>query len=159
MLTFLEATTTQDFTAGRELFLEYQDFLPIDLCFQGFAEELANLHTIYGPPRGLLLLGRDSKGLVQGCGGFRDLGNEVAEIKRMFLREAFRGRGLGRVLLQQLLDAAKRIGYLKVKLDTLARLTSAVRLYREIGFEEAQPYNENPEDDVLYFSKKLESNG
>ena len=87
----------------------------------------------------------------------RDLGNDVAEIKRMFLREAARGQGLGRVLLQQLLNAAEQFGYREVKLDTLARLTNAVQLYRSFGFEEIRPYNENPEEDVLYFSKKLDS--
>lgn len=157
MLTFSPATTPEEFAVARELFLEYQDFLPIDLCFQGFAEELANLPTIYGPPRGSLLLGRDSEGAIEGCGALRDLGGAVAEIKRMFLREAARGHGLGRVLLQRLLDSAKQIGYREVKLDTLARLTNAVRLYRSFGFEEIRPYNENPEEDVLYFSKKLDS--
>lgn len=138
----------------RELFREYQEGLGVDLCFQGFEEELAGLPGKYSAPNGELYV-LYLNGSPVGCGALRPIGPGVAEIKRMYLRPAARGSGEGRRLLQTLIDDARRRGYSLLKLDTLARLSPAVALYRSEGFRETAPYNVNPEDDILYFEMDL----
>ncbi len=138
----------------RDLFLEYQTELGIDLCFQGFKDELASLPGVYAPPKGALMLVSEGE-LPLGCGALRDLGDSVAELKRIYVRPSYRGKGLGRSITYALLEEAKRLDYLEVKLDTLRRLESAVSLYRSLGFFEVAPYNFNPEPDIVYMQRSL----
>ncbi|MFN4102814.1 MAG: GNAT family N-acetyltransferase [Tepidimonas sp.] len=131
----------------RTLFLEYQDDIGIDLCFQGFADELAGLPGAYAPPLGALVLATVD-GEVAGCCALRPLldsdhGN-ACEMKRLFVRRAFRGFGLGRQLVEQILLLAQQAGYDCVLLDTLRDMEAARTLYHEIGFEEIPPYYHNP---------------
>ena len=131
----------------RALFEEYAQSLNIDLCFQDFAAELHNLPGDYAAPRGGLLLARVD-GAVAGCCALRPLDMadypNAAEMKRLYVRKAFRGFGLGRQLTESILDVARQAGYACVLLDTLDEMESARALYADLGFEEIPPYYHNP---------------
>ncbi len=131
----------------REIFREYAQGLGVDLCFQGFEQELAELPGDYAPPRGTLLLALVD-GEVAGCCALRPLDasdySNAAEMKRLYVRKAFRGFGLGRRLAEATLDAARLGGYASVLLDTLSDMEAARALYEELGFEEIPPYYHNP---------------
>ena len=131
----------------RAIFQEYAQTLDVDLCFQGFADELTQLPGDYAEPRGALLLAWVN-GSVAGSCALRPLDTSdytnAAEMKRLYVRPAFRGLGLGRQLTEAILDAAKRSGYSCVLLDTLDDMESARALYEDLGFEEIPPYYHNP---------------
>ena len=131
----------------RELFQEYADSLDVDLAFQDFAQELAELPGEYAPRRGCILLALVD-GALAGCCALRPLDNadyaNASEMKRLYVRKAFRGFGLGRQLAEATLDAARRAGYASVLLDTLDGMEAARALYAELGFEEIPPYYYNP---------------
>lgn len=131
----------------RELFEEYAASLDIDLSFQHFASELDTLPGDYAPPRGCILLA-EVGGALAGCCALRPLDTadypNACEMKRLFVRKAFRGFGLGRQLAEAALDAARRGGYASVLLDTLDGMEAARALYAELGFEEIPPYYYNP---------------
>lgn len=139
----------------RELIQEYQRFLGIDLCFQGFHTEVAEPFGRYGPPRGLVLLAYWD-GKIAGCGALHDLGDGECELKRIYVRPAFRRKGIARKISDYLVDRAVEIGYQKAKLDTLRRLEGAGELYASMGFVETVPYNFNPESDIVYMERSLE---
>ncbi|MDT0139249.1 GNAT family N-acetyltransferase [Acidovorax sp. PRC11] len=133
--------------AVRDIFREYGDSLGIDLQFQDFETELAQLPADYAPPRGQILLA-EVGGAVAGCCALRPLDTadypNAAEMKRLYVRKAFRGFGLGRQLAEAMLDVARRAGYACVLLDTLDGMESARALYADLGFEEIPPYYHNP---------------
>jgi ribosomal protein S18 acetylase RimI-like enzyme len=136
-----------DWMATRSIFQEYASSLQIDLCFQGFDEELATLPGEYAEPRGALLLAWVD-GALAGCCALRPLDtsdySNAAEMKRLYVRPAFRGLGLGRQLTEGILDAARQAGYGCVLLDTLDDMESARALYEDLGFEDIPPYYHNP---------------
>jgi ribosomal protein S18 acetylase RimI-like enzyme len=139
----------------RELFLEYARSLDFSLCFQGFDEELRDLPGMYAPPGGRLLLALDGA-QAMGCVGIHPLEPGMAEMKRLYVRPAGRGSGLGRILAQMACDEARGIGYRKVRLDTIARtMPEAIALYRAMGFGEIPPYRKNPIPTALYLEKDL----
>jgi putative acetyltransferase len=131
----------------REIFREYAAGLGVDLCFQQFDEELAGLPGDYGAPRGALLLATVG-GQVAGCCALRPLDSadypNASEMKRLYVRRAFRGLGLGRQLVEATLDAARQAGYACVLLDTLDDMEAARTLYEDLGFGEIPPYYHNP---------------
>ncbi len=133
--------------AVREIFREYADSLGVDLAFQDFERELRELPGEYAPPRGTLLLAT-LDGVVAGCCALRPLDSvddpNAAEMKRLYVRKAFRGFGLGRQLAERCLDAARAAGYACVLLDTLSDMEAARALYEELGFQEIPPYYHNP---------------
>jgi ribosomal protein S18 acetylase RimI-like enzyme len=141
------ASSASDWDEVRAIFQEYAQTLDVDLCFQGFADELEQLPGDYAEPRGALLLAWVN-GAVAGCCALRPLDTSdytnAAEMKRLYVRQAFRGMGLGRQLTEAILDAAKRSGYSCVLLDTLDDMESARALYEDLGFEEIPPYYHNP---------------
>jgi RimJ/RimL family protein N-acetyltransferase len=139
----------------RDLFREYQRTIGVDLCFQGFAEELATLPGAYAPPRGRLLLATIGDDPV-GCVGLRPLDGDAAEMKRLYVRPAARGQGLGRRLATSVIDGARALGYRCVRLDTLASMTDAIALYRALGFVEIPPYRPNPLPGPRYFERTLD---
>jgi ribosomal protein S18 acetylase RimI-like enzyme len=148
-----QAASAADMETARSLFLEYAAWLQIDLCFQGFTEELASLPGAYAPPGGRLLLAED--GATAGCVALRRLAVEpsgdTCELKRLWVRPGFRGRQLGRTLTAEALAAARAIGYRQIKLDTLpAIMPAAVALYRELGFTDCPPYYHSPIPGSLY---------
>ena len=135
-----QANTHEDVDHARTLFEEYAAGLGISLCFQNFDQELKNLPGDYAPPNGRLLLATEDDQLA-GCIALRKLGPGVCEMKRLFVRPAYRGTGLGRVLVQSIIDEARKLGYTHMRLDTLpGRMDPAVALYRSIGFTEIEPY-------------------
>ena len=138
-----EALDAASITACRNLFLEYQRGLGVSLCFQGFDAELAALPGDYAPPRGRLLIARQGEA-VAGCVALRPLFHRDAEMKRLYVRPAHRGTGLGRLLAQRVISEARAIGYESLKLDTLPQMHSAQNLYAKLGFRETAPYNDNP---------------
>jgi ribosomal protein S18 acetylase RimI-like enzyme len=128
---------------ARRLFREYAAGLPFDLGFQGFEEELARLPGEYGPPRGALLLAI-AEGECLGCVALRPLDVATAEMKRLYLRPAARGRGLGRLLAEAVLAEARAKGYGRVRLDTVPGMEAAQSLYATLGFREVAAYRPNP---------------
>lgn len=144
--------------AVRALFQEYQDDIGLDLAFQGFAHELANLPGDYGPPHGALLLAYVD-GLPAGCCALRPLieadHSNACEMKRLYVRRAFRGFGLGRLLVDETLLQARQAGYQRLLLDTLSDMEAARTLYAELGFEEVPPYYHNPLPGAHYLKIEL----
>jgi putative acetyltransferase len=142
----------------RAIFREYAQGLGVDLCFQRFDEELANLPGDYAAPRGTLLLARVD-GRIAGCCALRPLDSadypNAAEMKRLYVRPAFRGTGLGRRLAEAALDAGRQAGYGCVLLDTLSDMESARALYEDLGFEEIPPYYHNPIAGAHYLKAEL----
>ncbi len=150
------AETDTDLDVIRELFREYQDWLGVDLCFQGFEDELKSLPGSYAPPLGRLYLVRDEKsGQIAGCVAFRPRNNGRCEMKRLYVRDAWRGRGLGRELSELMVNEARTAGHSHMCLDTLGQLTSAITLYESMGFQERDAYYDNPLDDVRYMELEL----
>lgn len=152
-----QATTAADIETARELIMEYADWLGVDLCFQGFERELAELPGGYAPPDGRLLLARDGQ-RIAGCIALRRLDADTCEMKRLYVRDDFRGRGLGLDLVNAIIDAAREIGYARMRLDTLPRrMEPAERLYRSVGFRDMAPYYQNPIDGVLFMELDLKT--
>jgi GNAT superfamily N-acetyltransferase len=152
------AATAADMAQARALFEEYAAWLDIDLCFQGFAEELASLPGAYAPPRGRLLLAGPEEAAV-GCIALRPLdlaapgGGAVAEVKRLYVQPQARGDALGARLAHALLAEADAIGYRALMLDTLEWMMPARRLYANLGFHECAPYYHNPHPGVVYMTR------
>lgn len=148
--------------ATRQIFREYAQGLGVDLCFQDFESELETLPGDYGPPRGSLLLALVD-GAIAGCCALRPLDSvdiaNAAEMKRLYVRPAYRGLGLGRLLAQAILDAARQLGYDSVLLDTLDDMEAARALYEDLGFEEIPPYYHNPLPGAHYLKVDLGRNG
>lgn len=140
----------------RELFAEYADSLGIDLSFQGFVAELAQLPGKYAPPLGDILLARDAAGVVLGCVALRPTAMPAtAEMKRLYLRPAARGQALGRRLAEAAIARAREAGHARVVLDTLASMDAARRLYATLGFRPVPPYYDNPLPGTLYMELEL----
>lgn len=150
--------SAEDLDALRTIFKEYAQGLGVDLCFQQFDQELASLPGDYAPPRGALLMALVD-GAVAGCCALRPLDSSdypnAAEMKRLYVRNAFRGFGLGRQLAEAALDAARQAGYASVLLDTLDDMEAARALYEDLGFEAIPPYYHNPIPGAHYLKVDL----
>jgi ribosomal protein S18 acetylase RimI-like enzyme len=146
-VTLLNPSSAAEMEAVRDIFREYAGTLNVDLAFQDFETELAQLPGDYAAPRGHLLLAM-VEGAIAGCCALRPLDAadypNASEMKRLYVRKAFRGFGLGRELAEAMLDQARRAGYACVLLDTLDGMESARALYTDLGFEEIPPYYHNP---------------
>lgn len=138
----------------RELFLEYAQSLGFSLCFQNFDKELADLPSDYAPPRGRLLLA-NYDGQLAGCGALHPFTPDICEMKRLYIRPEFRGLKIGKSLAELLIAEAKTIGYTSMRLDTVAPIMStAVALYRQLGFQQIASYRTNPIEGALYMELK-----
>jgi len=140
---------------ARELFLEYAHSLGFSLCFQNFDQELAGLPGSYASPEGRLLLA-EYEGQLAGCIALHRLEEQVCEMKRLYVRPQFRGRGLGGALAERVIAEARSLGYRHMRLDTVEPLMQdAIRLYRRLGFREIPPYCRNPIEGALYMELRL----
>lgn len=152
---FAQAHSPQQIAAIRELFLEYAQSLGFSLCFQGFDKELAELPGDYAPPRGRLILAR-RQGDAAGCAALHPSSGDICEMKRLYVRPEFRGKGLGRALAERIIAVARESGYQRLRLDTVEpRMKTAVALYGQLGFREIAPYRPNPIEGALYLELHL----
>jgi putative acetyltransferase len=158
MMQIENADTTELVRLARDLFVEYSESLGVDLCFQGFAEELARLPGEYARPAGRLMLIFNGLEAV-GCGALRPIDDRVCEMKRVYLRPPVRGKGAGRVLIGALIETAREIGYEQMRLDTLPSMTRAMEIYRSLGFKEIAPYRVNPVPGASFLELELNPGG
>jgi ribosomal protein S18 acetylase RimI-like enzyme len=153
------ARGAEDMALVHALFVEYADWLDFDLCFQGFDEELATLPGKYAPPEGGLWLARVD-GALAGVVGLRPLDPGICELKRLWVRPAFRGHGLGRRLTETAIAAARDAGYSTMRLDTIGgQMQEARALYDSLGFRETGPYYRNPHPGADYLALDLRASG
>ncbi len=139
----------------RQLFLEYADELQENLCFQSFDAEVKDPMKKYGPPKGALFVAYWNESPA-GCIALQALKEEgVCEMKRLYVKPAFRKYGIGRALVEQLLEASHQLGYTSMRLDTLERLQPAIKLYEQYGFKVINAYYENPLPGVVYMESSL----
>lgn len=155
MIKLIPAATVEQIEVIRELFTEYQRWLNFSLCFQGFDEELAALPGKYAPPLGRLYIA-ECGGKTAGCIALRPMDEPgICEMKRLYVRDEFRGQGIGKYLTKTILADAKEIGYTAMRLDTLQRMETARSLYRNLGFNIIPAYYHNPLDEVVYMELPL----
>ncbi len=152
--TITRAKFPDDLAEIRRLFREYADRLGVDLCFQGFEEELAGLPGKYAAPSGTLLLARKN-GVAIGCVAMRQMDEWTAEMKRLYLSPQARGEKLGRRLAQKICDEARAAGYSRICLDTLPTMIEAQQLYQSLGFVDTEPYVFNPVAGTRFLSRSL----
>jgi putative acetyltransferase len=140
---------------ARGLFQEYAQSLGVNLCFQNFEQELAGLPGHYVPPDGRLLLA-EYDGQLAGCVALHKWEDGICEMKRLYLRPSFRGKGLGRVIAEKILAEARSIGYQRMRLDTIEPIMKdAAEMYRKLGFREIAPYRPNPIAGTMYMELQL----
>ena len=149
-----EARDSAAYDCARVLFGEYADSLGVDLEFQGFRAELANLSEMYSAPHGALLLAHSAGALV-GCGALRLSGQDVCEMKRLFVRPRWQGLNAGKLLAQALIVRARELGFQRLRLDTLPSMTAAIGLYGKLGFVEIDAYYETPIEGTKFLELKL----
>jgi len=154
-LTFIQTSTPEHIANARELFLEYAQSLGFSLCFQNFDKELAGLPGDYAPPEGRLLL-TEYEGDLAGCVALHKLDTDICEMKRLYLRPQFRGKGMGRVVAERIIAEARQIGYQRMRLDTVEPvMKDAVAMYRRLGFKDIAPYRPNPIAGAMYMELEL----
>ena len=151
----IQASLPEHIEQTRALFLEYAASLGFSLCFQSFDEELKSLPGAYAAPSGRLLIAQCEQ-QAAGCVALRKLEDNICEMKRLYVRPAYRGHGLGRILVERVIAEARAIGYERMRLDTVASsMQDAVELYRRMGFKEIAPYRANPIEGALYMELLL----
>ena len=151
----VQAESSAHVVQARELFQEYAQSLGVNLCFQNFEQELARLPGHYAPPDGRLLLA-EYDGQMAGCVALHKWEDGICEMKRLYLRPSFRGKGLGRVIAEKIIAEARSIGYQRMRLDTIEPLMKdAVEMYRKLGFREIAPYRPNPIVGAMYMELQL----
>jgi len=154
MTSAVRAANGTDVNAIRELFREYQKNIGVDLCFQGFEQELSGLPGEYAPPRGQLLLA-ETAGELAGCVALRPLSETICEMKRLYVRPPFRRAHLGKRLAAAIIDEARSIGYEAIRLDTLPSMKEAAALYRSLGFKSIPAYGSKALAGTLFFELGL----
>ncbi len=150
-----DALSGEALAAARQLFVEYAASLGFSLCFQDFERELATLPGAYAPPGGRLFLACVG-GESAGCVALRALEPGTCEMKRLFVRPAYRSSGVGRQLVERVINEAREAGYLRIRLDTLPIMGTAIQLYRRLGFREIAPYFANAVEGTLFLELQLD---
>jgi len=157
MLEIIQAETPEQIEAARGLFREYEAWFGMNLCFQNFDREVAELPGKYAAPEGRLFLAYVDEALA-GCIALRKLENDVCEMKRLFVKESARGRKVGVALIEKVIETAREIGYERMRLDTFPpKMSKAVELYESYGFRAIPPYYHNPYGETLYMELVLVS--
>jgi GNAT superfamily N-acetyltransferase len=155
MIKIIQAETEEQIQQTRQLFREYEAWFGLSLCFQNFNEEVTNLPGQYATPEGRLYLALVD-GKMAGCIALRKLEEGVCEMKRLFVKEDFRGQKIGAALIEKLIEEARSIGYKKMRLDTYPpKMAKAVNLYESYGFREISPYYHNPPGETLFLELDL----
>lgn len=154
MLHLRVASSPADYQIASQLFREYANSLEVDLCFQGFEQELLTIAQQYAPPSGALLLAVLDDEVV-GCTAVRLYQPGIAELKRMYVQPGSRRQGISKQLLLQALQQAASLGYHSIRLDSLPSMQPAIALYRAHGFEDIPPYRDNPVEGTVYLEKRL----
>lgn len=149
-----EARSEADIAIAADLFREYQTWLDVDLCFQDFEAELADVANMYAQPRGIIYIASVGNEDV-GVGALRPISKTRSEMKRVYVRESARGLGIGKRIIDLLIARASEVGYTSMVLDTLPKLETAQAIYKSLGFREIPPYYKNPLPGVVYFEKTL----
>ena len=152
MLKIFPAETSEDIEIAKQLFVEYKDFLGFDLGFENFDKELAGLPGEYGPPEGCILLATYGQKIV-GCAAIKRLDDRVCEMRRLFIRPLFQGRGMGRTLAKAGIEHARKMGYHFMRLDTV--MDVAKKLYLSMGFKEIAPYAYFSAKNMVFMELKL----
>ena len=151
----IHAQSSEEVSHARELFEEYAAWLGFSLCFQNFDKELAGLPGDYALPGGRLLLAAEDDETV-GCVALRKIGDGVCEMKRLYVRPKFRGKGLGRTLAETIIEAAREVGYQRMRLDTVpGKMDQAIVMYRSLGFKNIEPYYDNPVEGATFMELEL----
>lgn len=154
MLTIVDGSVGDRVLQARTLFQEYAASIGVDLCFQGFDQELATLPGDYAAPAGRLLLAYEDDALA-GCVALRPLETVICEMKRLYVRPAFRGAGVGCLLVQRIIEEGRRAGYQRMRLDSLPSMEAAIGLYRQLGFSDIPPYRANPVESAVFLELLL----
>ncbi|NSL85527.1 GNAT family N-acetyltransferase [Chitinophaga solisilvae] len=149
------ATDTGSLEQVKQLFREYANWLSVDLSFQQFEDEMTHLPGPYAAPAGALFLAKVD-GQVAGCVAVRSFDNTTAEMKRLFVKDAFKGHGVGKALAAKAIEESKALGYRRILLDTLAHMKPAIELYTSLGFEPIAAYYDNPLSSAVYLSLVLD---
>lgn len=139
---------------ARSLILEYANSVGIDLCFQNFDQEIASLPGDYSPPNGALFI-VSNRDRPLGCVALRKISNETCEMKRLYVKPDYRGRGIGRLLATSVIERARKIGYRTIRLDTLPSMKEAISMYFKMGFKTIEAYRPNPVSGILYLELEL----
>jgi ribosomal protein S18 acetylase RimI-like enzyme len=153
-LKYITPNTTDQFNDAISLFQEYANSLNISLAFQNFDEELNIINSMYGSPTGCLLLVYDNE-LPIACAAYRKIGEDICELKRMYIKPNYRRKGIGQEMMNILCTRAKLNGYSLMRLDTLDSMTPAIKLYSNNGFYTINAYYHNPNEGVVYMEKAL----
>ena len=154
MIEIIHCSTDSEYATALKITRDYIEWLSMDLAFQTIDEELSNFSSMYGPPDGVFLLawqGHEPAGGV----GLREFAPGICEMKRLYVYDQFKGEGVGRRLCTELIDEAKRLGYKKMRLDTLGRMGAARNLYKRLGFQEIESYRFNPDPTTTYMERNL----
>ena len=155
MIRIVSAETEELLEKAREFFLEYAFSLGFDLTFQDFEQEMADFPDEYSAPHGCLLLALYGEELA-GCVALRGLGNGICEMKRLYVKPAFRGLKVGRALAEAIIKAGKDLGYTHMRLDTVPYMKEAISLYRSLGFTQIESYRYNPIEGATYMELALD---
>ena len=150
MCQLIEVSKTEDIQIVRELFGEYALAIDVDLTFQNFEQELIHIAEMYMPPKGALFLAKHDV-TPAGCVGLRRINTRRCEMKRLYVRPTFRGKGIGNALCGKIISKGRQLGYREMLLDTLSSMMDAQKLYRAHGFKEIVPYYHNPLPEAQYF--------
>ena len=154
MISYKISKSQKDFEKAKELFIEYKNSLNLDLCFQKFHEEISDLPSQYSEPSGCIILCYDNNEPI-GCIALRKFEGNTCEMKRLYLRSEARGKGIGRVLANKIIEKAKQFGYKKIRLDTIVTMKEAIVLYKSMGFKVIAPYRFNPLEGVIYMELEI----
>ena len=151
---YITPNTANQFNDAISLFREYANSLNISLAFQNFDEELNIINSMYGSPTGCLLLVYDNE-LPVACAAYRKIGEDICELKRMYIKPDYRRKGIGQEIMNILCTRSKLNGYRLMRLDTLDTMTPAIKLYSNNGFYTIEAYYHNPNEGVVYMEKSL----